>query len=77
MYLLLLEDVCVLELIDAGEAVPFDIIVEIIEIFDNAVTPGGSDVSACSFDKKGAPGAFELFLGCTGAPGVGELHHLA
>lgn len=71
------EDFCVFELVDVGEAIPFDIIVEIIEIFDDAVAPSGFDVSTCGFYEEGAAGAFELFFGSTGAAGVGEVHDYA
>lgn len=77
MDLLLFEDLCVFELVDVEEVVPLHIIIKIIEIFNNAVTPGWLNVSTSSFDEERPAGAFELLLGCTRAPRVGQLHQSA
>ena len=69
------KNLCIFKSVVVGKSVDRDIIVKVIEILNNTISPGGFDLSASSFAEKGSPGTPHILFKGTGGPGIFKVHH--
>jgi hypothetical protein len=70
-----LELVRVGELVGVGEAVDGEVVVEVVEVFEDAVAPGRRGVTAEGTTEGRGPGAFEVLFQRTAFPRLLQLHN--